>query len=213
MKRIKIVRGFTLIELLVAISVVVILAGLTVPAISGAISRTNQTKDLSNAKQLAQVLLMDANDNNGLFRRNEDSDATDNAANATLVFRGLLKDNALTTTEVLSGYATKPFEDGTNYNNLGASNVSWAYFAGLTVEDSDRLPLVISKGNTNNITADVLMDDPTDVELEGSGVWGKKGVIVAYKGQNAEFKKAKDGKIKLGAGVDAIDATAALLKP
>lgn len=206
------VKGFTLIELLVAISVVAILAGLTVPFITGAISRTNQTKDLSNIKQLAQVLLMDANDNNGLFRRNEDLDATDNAASSTIVFRGLLKDGVLTTPDVLAGYAVQAFEDGTNYDNLAADNVSWNYFAGLSVEDNDRLPLLISKGN-DNIDKSTLTNDLAEVELDGTGVWGKKGVVIAYKGQNAEFKKAKDSKVELGSGVETIDAGSALLEP
>ncbi|MFZ5806576.1 MAG: type II secretion system protein [Verrucomicrobiota bacterium] len=210
MKRI---QGFTLLELLMVISMIAVLAGLTVPAISGALDRTNQTKDLSNAKQLAQVLLMDANDHNGIFRKNEAHTNTVIAGTATPVFRGLLKDKVLSTTEVFSGYGTQPFEDGTNYDaSFTANNVSWAYFAGLMTGDDDRLPLLISKGNTN-ITTPRLTGQPTEVELDGSGVWGKRGIIIAYKGQNVEFKKAKDGKIKLGADVSPVDESAALLQP
>ncbi|MFH1067270.1 MAG: type II secretion system protein [bacterium] len=205
-------RGFTLIELLVAITIITILAGFSVPAISKALERAHQANDLNNIRQVASVLFMEANENNGWFRRNSDRASTNNAANATEIFRGLLQDRALTDPSVLAGFAIMPFE-GNDYDGLTANNVAWAYFAGLSVSDDDRLPLLVSKGNATVITTGTLTGALTDVQLTGSPAWGKKGVMIVYKGQNIVFKKAKDEKIRLGAGVVPMDETAAFLQP
>lgn len=205
-------RGFTLIELLVAITIITILAGFSIPAVSRALERAHQANDLNNIQQVAQALFMEANDNSGWFRRNSDRTNTNNAANATEIFRGLLQDRALTDPSVLAGFAITPFE-GNDYDSLAEGNVAWAYFAGLSVSDDDRLPLLISKGNASVITTGTLTGTLADVQLTGSPAWGKRGVMVAYKGQNVVFKKAKDGKIRLGAGVEPLNEAAAFLQP
>jgi prepilin-type N-terminal cleavage/methylation domain-containing protein len=56
-------RAFTLIELLVVISIIAILASLAIPAVTGALTRGQQTQTLSNLKQLhlvAQTMALDA---------------------------------------------------------------------------------------------------------------------------------------------------------
>jgi prepilin-type N-terminal cleavage/methylation domain-containing protein len=45
-------RGFTLIELLVVISIIAILASLSIPAVTGALTRGQMTQTLNNARQL-----------------------------------------------------------------------------------------------------------------------------------------------------------------
>lgn len=203
-----------MVELLVVITIIAVLAGFSVPAISGALVRANRAEDLNNAKQLAGVLFMEANENNGLFRRNEDLSATDNAATSTEVFQGLLRDKVLTSPDVISGYATQKFDGDIETDGLEAANVSWSYFAGLTTSDDDRLPLLVSKGNSAVITTEVLTGEAREITLESASTWGQKGIIIAYKGQNVEFEKAdKDGNITLGANATPSDDTAALLQP
>ncbi len=61
--------AFTLIELLVVITIIAILASIALPVFNGVTERANQTKDLSNAKQVGLALKLFARDNNGTFPR------------------------------------------------------------------------------------------------------------------------------------------------
>ena len=66
MKR-KSLAAFTLIELLVVISIIAVLAGIALPVYSTVHERGSQTKDLSNAKQIALACKLYATDNDGKF--------------------------------------------------------------------------------------------------------------------------------------------------
>lgn len=59
--------AFTLIELLVVITIIAILASIALPVFNGVTERANQTKDLSNAKQIGLALKLFAGDNDGKF--------------------------------------------------------------------------------------------------------------------------------------------------
>src|SRR5438045_9043983 len=59
--------AFTLIELLVVITIIAILASFALPAYTTVQERANQTKDLSNAKQVGLALKQFAADNSGYF--------------------------------------------------------------------------------------------------------------------------------------------------
>src|SRR3954454_19247100 len=59
--------AFTLIELLIVITIIAVLASIALPAFNGVKERGDQTKDLSNAKQIALALRQFAVDNNGVY--------------------------------------------------------------------------------------------------------------------------------------------------
>jgi len=61
------VSAFTLIELLIVITIIAVLASIALPAFTGVKERGDQTKDLSNAKQIALALRQFAIDNNGSY--------------------------------------------------------------------------------------------------------------------------------------------------
>ena len=63
----KSLSAFTLIELLVVIAIIAILASFALPAYTSVQERAQQTKDLSNAKQIVLALKQFASDNNGAF--------------------------------------------------------------------------------------------------------------------------------------------------
>src|SRR5204863_3207681 len=59
--------AFTLIELLVVMAIIAILASIALPVFIGILERGQQTKDLSNAKQIGLGLKLYASDHDGLF--------------------------------------------------------------------------------------------------------------------------------------------------
>src|SRR5689334_1751663 len=67
MKIKKFMKAFTLIELLVVITIIAILAGIALPVFSSVQIKGQQTKALSNAKQIGLALRLWAGDNNGIY--------------------------------------------------------------------------------------------------------------------------------------------------
>lgn len=58
-------RSFTLVELLVVIAIIGLLAGLSVPAISGATAKAKSTECVNNLRQIGTAINLFASENNG----------------------------------------------------------------------------------------------------------------------------------------------------
>jgi len=58
-------RSFTLVELLVVIAIIGLLAGLSVPAISGAMAKAKSTECVNNLRQIGTAMNLFASENNG----------------------------------------------------------------------------------------------------------------------------------------------------
>ena len=68
--------AFTLIELLVVITIIAILASIAFPVFNTVTERANQTKDLSNIRQIGVALKLFAGDHAGNFPKTKDPDST-----------------------------------------------------------------------------------------------------------------------------------------
>ena len=178
-------NSFTLVELLVVISIIGLLAGLAVPAISGGLEKAKQGVDVSNLRQLGIMFFSEANDNNGIYRRNTELTNT-NVGTTLNVIRGMFADKVLTSPKILSGNGVVA---ATTTNNIAAANIAWAYGNGCDTSDDGEIPILISKGTDATFgTADVTPD-------KTKCPWKDKGVAMYYIGNSAAFKKASAGKI------------------
>jgi prepilin-type N-terminal cleavage/methylation domain-containing protein len=192
-------RAFTLIEILVVVSIIGIIIGLSIPAISSAIDKGNQARDLNNIRQLGIVLFNDATDNSGRFRNTDPNNAT--AHTSTEVFRALSADGTLKSLDVLSGTGLIPPAD----TNFDYTSVAWDYVVKdpstpLTTADATA-PLLFSYGANDStlLTTNVIHLNGRMLggSQTNSALWGDRGILVYYVGGQAVWIKAKTNTVIL----------------
>ncbi len=177
--------AFTLIELLVVIAIIAVLASIALPVFSTVQERGSQTKDLSNAKQIALACKLYASDNDGKFPDKDGTAAADpqpalaktDTSNKAFA---LLIPNYLPTEKLFylakSAWSpTVPDENMTNpADRCEASTNNFAYEMGLTDISNPSFPLIADAPFTGGNSA-VYKTDPT----AKGGVWkGKKAVVI-----------------------------------
>lgn len=181
-------NSFTLVELLVVITIIGMIAGLATPAIQGGLDSAKQKADVANGRQLYMVLTMEADDNNGTYRRSLEMTNT-NMTTALDVFKGLYNDRAVTAFKVFSGNNVKTYT-GNDATGLTGDNIAWAYGNGLDRSDDGNLPILITKKNGAQFgTADITCD-------KVNSPWRDKGVAIIKLGGDGFFLKAKNGQVK-----------------
>src|SRR4051812_42623405 len=156
--------AFTLIELLVVIAIIAVLASIALPVFSSVQERGQQTKDLSNAKQIALACKLYASDNDGKF---PDKDGTSPAdpqptltANDTSnkAFAALVP-NYLPTEKLFylakSAWSTRTPDENTQNaaDRCEASTNNFAYEMGLGDTSNPSFPLIADAPNTGGQTA------------------------------------------------------------
>jgi len=172
-------NSFTLVELLVVISIIGLLAGLAVPAIQGGLDKAKQQVDVSNVRQLGIIFFNEANDNNGLYRVNSELTNTQAAGNFLTIIQGMVSNGIITTPKILGGQGAVP---ATTTNNIQAANIAFGYVPNLTTSDDGNTPLILTKGPTTLSSS--------NISLQDTYPWKKKGLVVYRIGNSAEFIKS-----------------------
>ena len=181
----KTAAAFTLIELLVVIAIIAVLASIALPVFTTVQERGAQTKDLSNAKQIALACKIYAADNDGKFP-DKDGQAADppvtpltstsksNQALACLV-PNYLPAEKLFYLGKSAWSPNVPDEKMTvSTDRCEAKSNNFAYELGLTEISNPSYPLIADAPAFGDQTA-VYSTDPT---LPG-GVWkGRKAIVV-----------------------------------
>ena len=172
--------AFTLIELLVVISIIAILAGIALPVFGNVKTRGDQTKALSNAKQIGTACKIYAVDYNGAFPIYTDIAAKTPATTSSTsnqILQTLLPDYlpeksifAIGKSRYCKNAGTVAATSPANIGILGPAECEWAYVAGLSDTSYARWPL-LADGFYQGTTY-------STVETEYGGVWQAKKAIV-----------------------------------
>ena len=190
--------AFTLIELLVVITIIGILASFALPALQNAQVAAQQTKALSNARQVVGALRTYASDNDGIFPKYQTG--TDGSATTTPIalsneaFRQLFP-SYLTSEQIFyvpkSAWSSKKPDDRIDtaaYSQstitLAAGENHWGYFPNLTDSSNSALPLVVDAPQTSAASPEY-----TQTATAVGGVWQGKIAIVVHIDQSAEKLK------------------------
>ncbi len=191
--------AFTLIELLVVITIIAILASIALPVFNGVTERANQTKDLSNAKQIGLACKLFATDNNGSFPSR--APAVDYNTATPLAGGAVSNDalwwlfpNYLQTEDIfaVAGSAWTPTSPdntldapgaGARTLTLAGGQNSYAYVAGLTDTTNPAFPLLADGFSSGGIPNYVV-----NKSLPG-GVWAAKKAVVIFCDASGQIMK------------------------
>ncbi len=175
--------AFTLIELLVVITIIAILAGIALPVYNTVTERGQQTKGLSNAKQIGLALKLFAGDNDGRFpSKTPNADGTvspsdvDNSNDALKQLIPDYVDNETIFAVPKSVFIDQGRPDSliTNFTDrLVAGENHFAYVINLTDTSNSSFPLLAD--GFNNATSHTYVQ----AEDQEGGVWkGKKAIVI-----------------------------------
>jgi prepilin-type N-terminal cleavage/methylation domain-containing protein len=198
--------AFTLIELLVVITIIAILASIALPVFNGVTERANQTKDLSNAKQIGLALKLFASDNAGAFPAKQPAadynGGTDLAAGAPSndafwwLFPSYLQTEDIFTVAGSKWTPSNPDNiidpDGSagRTDTLKTGENTYAYVSGLTDTSNPAFPLLADGFSTTIPEYDLN-------KANKGGVWaGKKAIVIFCDASGQIMKVASDKTLK-----------------
>ena len=167
----RIASAFTLIELLVVMAIIAILASIALPVFVGILERGQQTKDLSNAKQIGLGLKLYAGDNDGLF-------PTGTATNSNAYYAALIP-TYIPTEKIFylakSAWTLKPPDEVITPDTakLAVGENNFAYITNLTDTSNPSYPII-----ADGFSAATVGQYSSDQSAKG-GVWkGLKAIVI-----------------------------------
>lgn len=187
MKIKKFMKAFTLIELLVVITIIAILASIALPVFSSVQIKGQQTKALSNAKQIGLALRLWAGDHDGNFPSytlSGGSPTTTTVSDSNTAFAELFptyvqsenifwQSKSAWCNSSAPDEVTDPAGTDTPSLTLAKGENEWAYVLGLNDTSNPAVPLL-----ANGFVDQSSHTYTTDVTKKG-GVWkGVKAIVV-----------------------------------
>ena len=139
-------RAFTLIELLIVVAIIGIMAGLLLPALSGAKARARQVKCLNNLRQTSLGLRLWAHDNGEKYPWQIAATAGGSAGSADWGDNFRACSNELSTPHILLCPTDKTRKAASNWVSM-AADVSVSFLVGTNATES--LPALILLGDRN----------------------------------------------------------------
>ena len=183
----KIASAFTLIELLVVMAIIAILASIALPVFVNILQRGQQTKDLSNAKQIGLGLKLYAGDNDGLFPNSGVANANSNYALLIPTYIPGEKIFYLAKSIWTAVPPDEVFSDSAS--TLKSGENAYAYVGNLTDTSNPSFPIV-ADGFAAASTA------YTSDESVRGGIWkGKQAIVVRVDTSGTVEKCTTDFKV------------------
>jgi prepilin-type N-terminal cleavage/methylation domain-containing protein len=172
----RISHGFTLLELMVVITIIALLATMSMPAYSLWVTKARMTKDVSNQKQIITALRLFAFDNEGSFPKGEQAGAE--FSSSTEAFKYLIRETDLGTEEIF-------FTQGNPQKTVPPNN------DGDLVKEENCMSYVLGMTDTSPARAPIVAD-----EMESPGTYGdthpwlnQKKAVVGYVGGQVKIEK------------------------
>jgi type II secretory pathway pseudopilin PulG len=165
------------------------LAGVGFGPITEHFQKASISRAVENARTINTLLSQYATDNNGVYPVGLGTSA---AGKSEGIARNLLENNYTPDATVFAvGSTAKYSGTAADFSDIRAANISWDFSGGATASTGitpaapDLLPTVYGTGE--NVAYPTATGTGLNLPLSGAGPFAKKGIVVAYKGENATF--------------------------